>query len=180
MKSATAALPRDDLLVSRARQGDRDAFGRLIAPRAHRLLRTACAILGQEAEARDAAQETLLAAWINLPNLRDASRFDAWLNRVLLNQCRDALRRRKRSREVQLDVSDHTSPDHAEASTETTAVLRAFDRIGLADRHLLVLHHLHGMPLTEIAAQLGVPVGTTKSRLWSARQALERALEAEA
>ena len=75
---------------------------------------------------------------------------------------------------------EHIAPDLAQASTDTAAVLRAFDRIGLADRHLLVLHHLHGMPLAELAAQLGVPVGTTKSRLWSARQALERALEAEA
>ena len=180
MKSVAAVPLSDDLLVSQARQGDPDAFGRLIAPRADQLLRTACAILGQEAEARDAAQETLIAAWINLPGLRDASRFDAWLNRILLNQCRDALRRRKRSREVQVEVFEHSSPDLAEASSDAAAVLRAFDRIGLADRHLLVLHHLHGMPLTELAAQLGVPVGTTKSRLWSARQALERALEAEA
>jgi RNA polymerase sigma-70 factor (ECF subfamily) len=98
----------------------------------------------------------------------------------LLNQCRDALRRQKRSREVQLDVFEHTSPDLAQASLETAAVMKAFDRIGLADRHLLVLHHLHGMPLAELAAQLGVPVGTAKSRLSRARQALERALEAEA
>jgi RNA polymerase sigma-70 factor (ECF subfamily) len=51
--------------------------------------------------------------------------------------------------------------------------------LGVADRQILVLHHLHNLSLDEIARQLDVPVGTVKSRLWRARRALERALEAE-
>lgn len=180
VRSAVAAVGGEDVVVSRARDGDRDAFEMLIASRADRLLRTACAILGQEAEAYDVAQEALVSAWVNLPRLRDVDRFDAWLNRVLLNRCRDALRRRRRSREIVLDTFEPLGPDVAQASLDTAGVLGAFDRLSLADRQILVLHHLHGLPLAEVARQLRIPIGTTKSRLWSARRALERALEAEA
>jgi RNA polymerase sigma-70 factor (ECF subfamily) len=60
------------------------------------------------------------------------------------------------------------------------SLLRAFDRLSVEDRHILVLHHLHDLPLTDVAAQLRIPVGTAKSRLHAARRALERALEAQA
>jgi RNA polymerase sigma-70 factor (ECF subfamily) len=71
----------------------------------------------------------------------------------------------------------------ADASTdalETASVKAAFGRLSVDDRTILLLHHLHGLPLEEVARQLAIPVGTAKSRLWSARRALERALEAEA
>ena len=82
-------------LVERARRGDHDAFARLASVRADRVLRTARAILGSEPEAHDAAQNTLVAAWVSLPRLRDVDRFDAWINRILRNECRMALRRRQ-------------------------------------------------------------------------------------
>jgi RNA polymerase sigma-70 factor (ECF subfamily) len=179
-RMATGPSSRDDGLVARARKGDRDAFALLIEPRATRLLRTARAILGNEADAWEAAQETLIAAWIRLPALRDADRFDAWLNRTLVNKCRDALRRRKRVREIDIGGAGLTVSDGSEAQADQAAVLAAFDRLSVDDRHLLVLHHLHDLPLAQIAVQLGIPIGTAKSRLWSARRALERALEAEA
>lgn len=101
----------DDSLVARARRRDRDAFALLIEPRAWRLLRTARAILGNETDAYEAAQEALIAAWIQLPRLRDTDRFDAWLNRTLVNKCRDALRRRKRIREIDISGSAGWSGD---------------------------------------------------------------------
>lgn len=170
----------DDALVSRAAKGDKDAFAMLIEPRTDRAVRTARAILGDEGEARDAAQEAFVSAWVNLPGLRDAGRFDAWLNRVLLNQCRDALRRRKRSPDIVAYTVEAAVADPAAASLDTTSLLAAFDRISLEERQILVLHHLHDLPLADVARQLGIPVGTAKSRLWSARRALGRALEAEA
>lgn len=170
----------DDALVIRARKGDRDAFSLLIEPRTERVVRSARVILGNEAEAREAAQEAFVSTWVNLPSLRDVRRFDAWLNRVLINQCRDVLRRRRRSREIVLDATDAVVEDPATASLDTAAVIAAFDRISVEDRHILVLHHLHDFPLAEVARQLRIPVGTAKSRLWSARRSLERALEAEA
>jgi len=177
---APAPGSADDALVARARRGDRDAFALLVEPRALRLLRTACAILGNETDAYEAAQEALIVAWVKLPALRDADRFDAWLNRTLVNKCRDALRRRKRVREIDISGSNLTVPDTAEAHAVRATVLSAFDRLSVDDRHILVLHHLHDLPLARIASHLDIPIGTAKSRLWSARRALERALEAEA
>ncbi|RPH36211.1 MAG: RNA polymerase sigma factor [Chloroflexi bacterium] len=170
---------RDVVLISRARDGDRDAFAQIIETRAHRLLRTARAILGNEADAYEAAQEALIAAWVNLPGLRRVDRFDAWLNRTLANKCRDALRRRARSREIELSAVDIEGADSEDARLTSVTVLGAFDRLSVDQRHILVLHHLQDLPLTQVAGQLGIPVGTAKSRLWSARRALERAMELE-
>jgi RNA polymerase sigma-70 factor (ECF subfamily) len=184
--AAALADDRDADLVARARSGDRDAFASLVATRADRLLRTARAILGNEEEAHDAAQDALVSGWVHLPRLRDASKFDAWLNRVLRNECHEALRRRRRSREIDLTKfeaagSDQVStPDASRSSLETASVKAAFGRLSVDERTILLLHHLHGLPLKEVARQLAIPVGTAKSRLWSARRALERALEAEA
>lgn len=180
-RAAPAGVRKDDALVARARRGDRDAFALLIEPRATRLLRTARAILGNEPDAYEAAQEALIAAWVRLPGLRDADRFDAWLNRTLVNKCRDALRRRKRQRvrEVDLSATDLAVGDTAEAQAAQSAISGAFDRLSVDQRHILVLHYLHDLPLADVATELRIPVGTAKSRLWSARRALERALEAE-
>ena len=167
-------------LVARASAGDRDAFAVLIDARADQLLRTARAILRSEAEAHDATQTTLISAWVHLPSLRDPERFDAWLQRTLVNECRQQLRRRSRAREVELEDSGVEHGDHAGSRIETMAVRNAFARLSVDDRHLLLLHHLHGMPVAELASQLGVAIGTAKSRLFRARQALERALELEA
>lgn len=94
---------RDEDLVERAAAGDVDAFEALVAARLNRAFRTASAILGSEADAHDVVQEAFVATWRHLPKLRDRSTFDAWLNKMIVNRCRDALRRRRRSREVGLD-----------------------------------------------------------------------------
>jgi RNA polymerase sigma-70 factor, ECF subfamily len=170
----------DQALVARAGAGDASAFAELIAPRLERLLRTARAILGNEADARDATQDACVAAWIKLPRLRDVGRFDAWLGRVLLNRCRDLLRARLRSREIDLTGIDLIDLQPDLESGATDHVMAAFDRLSLANRNILIQHHLHDRPLAEIAGGLGIPVGTAKSRLHAARRALERALEAQA
>ena len=176
---ATARADEDISLVSRAAVGDRGAYEHLLAPRVDRILRTARGILGNDAEAHDAAQDVLVAAWVNLPRLRDPSRFDAWLHRMLVNRCREGLRQRRRSREIREDA-DAPLADFAGGSVETASVKAAFGRLTVDQRTILLLHHLHGLPVDELARQLGVPVGTAKSRLWHARRSLERALEAEA
>ena len=168
-----------DELVARARRGDREAFALLIEPRALGMVRTARAILNSDSDAHEAVQETLIAAWIGLPRLRDDHRFDAWLARVLLNQCRESIRRRGRVREIHVEGLEPAAPDIAEASVTQAAILRAFDRLSVEERHILALRHLHDLPVAIIAEQLDIPVGTAKSRLWTARRSLERALEAE-
>lgn len=176
---ADRVMNGDDRLVARAKRGDRDAFAQLIEPRAGRLLRTARAVLGCETDAYEATQEALIAAWVQLPALHDADRFDGWLNRTLVNKCRDALRKRRRVREIDLSTTDVEVEDTTQAVVAAAAVAAAFDRLSVDERHILVLHHLHDLPLAQIASHLDIPIGTAKSRLWSARRALERALEAE-
>ena len=103
----------------------------LVERRADRMLRTARAILRNDAEAHDAAQQALVSAWVHLPKLRDPDRFDVWLNRTLINACRETLRRRGRSREVDLDGSSVAHADHAGGSLETMSIRAAFARLRL-------------------------------------------------
>jgi len=171
---------RDEDLVERAADGDVDAFEALAAARLNRAFRTASAILGSEADAYDVVQESFVAAWRHLPKLRDRTRFDAWLNRTVVNRCRDALRRRRRSREVGLDGAlDLESEDTTGAGAGMAALNSAFDQLSVDQRHLLVMHHLHRVPVADLATELGIPEGTTKWRLHAARAALTRALEAD-
>jgi len=171
---------RDEDLIKRAAAGDVDAFEALVAARLNRAVRTASAILGGEADAHDVVQEAFVATWRQLPRLRDRTRFDAWLNKLIVNRCRDALRRRRRSREVSLDGAQHLRSEDATAARADMAALNsAFDRLSVDHRHLLVMHHLHRVPVADLATELGIPEGTAKWRLHAARAALTRALEAD-
>ena len=173
-------LVRDEDLVERAAGGDVDAFEALVAARLNRAFRTASAILGSEADAYDVVQDAFVATWRHLPRLRDRTRFDAWLNKMIVNRCRDALRRRLRSREVALEGALRLhSEDSTGAAADMAATTAAFERLSVDHRHLLVMHHLHRVPVADLARELGIPEGTTKWRLHAARAALTRALEAD-
>jgi RNA polymerase sigma-70 factor (ECF subfamily) len=171
---------RDVDLVERAAAGDVDAFEALVAARLNRTFRTASAILGSEADAHDVVQEAFLATWRQLPTLRDRTKFDAWLNKMIVNRCRDALRRRRRSREIGLDgARDIPSEDATGAAAGMSALSSSFDRLRVDQRHLLVMHHLHRVPVADLAMELGIPEGTAKWRLHAARAALSRAMETD-
>jgi RNA polymerase sigma-70 factor (ECF subfamily) len=178
----------DPALIRRAQTGDAEAFTALVAGRIEPMQRTAMAILGHEADARDAVAETLASVWREIPRLRDAAAFEAWSTRILVHACRRRLRGvgRARVRELRIDgplppaeSALPTEPGVAEAVVERIGLERAFDRLGADERTILVLHHLDGRGVGEIAAVLGIPVGTAKSRLFAARGALARALERE-
>jgi RNA polymerase sigma-70 factor, ECF subfamily len=178
---ASPVSPAIDL-VERARRGDTVAFEALLQERLDGLFRTAWAILGDEADARDATQDACLLAWRNLPRLRQPDRFDAWLTRVLVNGCRMRLRSRAHVREIRMEPDlDRPGPqaDDPASHAEADAIARAFDRLSPDARAILVLHHLRHQPVTSIALALGVPPGTVKSRLHTARAALAQALERE-
>lgn len=168
----------DRELLLRARAGDVEAFDVIVLAKGELLFRTALAILGSEADARDAVQETLIKAWRSLPDLRDVNRFDAWLGRSLINQCRDALRRRGRVREIGPDQGTF-DPPAAKPAEMSSDLLAAFARISVDHRAILVLHHLHGYGVREIGAWLGIPSGTVKWRLSRARRALRVELDRE-
>ena len=165
----------DRELLLRSRAGDREAFDLIVAARAETAYRTALAILGNGADARDTAQDAFVAAWRRIRDLRDLDRFDAWLGRILINHCRTALRRRGRVREVGLDEVAETRA--AVSSFEGADFDDAFARLSVDQRAILVLHHLHGYGVREIAEWLGIPTGTVKWRLSRARNALQHELD---
>jgi RNA polymerase sigma-70 factor (ECF subfamily) len=176
-------------LVERTVTGDRAAFDDLVRSRIDMVYRTSLAILGDTADAADATQETFVSAWSNRGSLRDIDRFDAWLGRINVNACRMQLRKRGRSkvREIRLVDSagepsmDLPHPGRAfdDRTADADAFDRAFARLSVDERALLVLHHLQERPVAEIAAALDAPVGTIKARLHRARAALESALAKE-
>ena len=174
----------DRSLIDRARNGDLDAFETIVRARMDAVYRLTSAILGDEADARDAAQETFVLAWRELPRLRDSGKFEAWLQRVAVNAARMTLRARgrRRVREIpssQVDVlAGHVATDDT-AGADAARVGAALERLDVDQRAILVLHHLDGRPLAELATILDIPVGTAKSRLFAARQALEAALRAD-
>jgi RNA polymerase sigma-70 factor, ECF subfamily len=186
---ATVEPPQASDLVRRASRGDAAAFDELVATRLGSSLRLARAIVDSPADAEDVVQEAFVNAWRNLPRLREPDRFDAWFGRILVNTARTHVRRRGTVRPISIDrrVDDgreddnsHGRHDPALASVESGDALgRAIDRLTVDQRSILALHHLEERPVAQIAAVLGIPVGTAKWRLHAARQALERALEAE-
>jgi RNA polymerase sigma-70 factor, ECF subfamily len=143
--------------------------------------RLTAAILGNEADARDATQETFVSAWRQLPGLREPGKFDAWLQRVGINAARQTLRSRRRRLVREIPSSAVLAvPDRAAAVADDAEILgAALSEMPVEQRAILVLHHLEGRPLNELATILDIPVGTAKSRLFAARQALAAAIRRE-
>jgi RNA polymerase sigma-70 factor (ECF subfamily) len=126
-------------------------------------------------------QEALVRAWRSLPRLRDPDRFDAWLRRLLVHACIDAARGAKQARTVhELPVGVEASGDFERAVAERDALGRAFAGLTPSHRAAFVLRHYLGESVQEVADALEIPLGTAKSRLHYAEQAMSAALEADA
>lgn len=169
-------------LVIRARSGDHDAFSTLAAGAVDRLHRTAWLILRSDADAADAVQESLLAAWLHIAVVRDPDRFDAWLNRLLVHACYRLGKRTTRHEvsEIPMAVPDtRGSRDIQESLATRDQLERAFRRLTPEQRAVLVVHHFLGLPDAEAARVLEIAVGTFKSRLHRATVAMRAAVEAD-
>jgi RNA polymerase sigma-70 factor, ECF subfamily len=169
-------------LVERARKGDHDAFAVLVAASVTRLDGAARLILRDPDQAKDAVQEALLAAWRGLPTLRDADLFDAWLHRLLVRSCIDEARRLRRHRlTVPLTDLDAASvADESSVMADRDQLSRGFQRLSTEQRALIVLHHYLDLAMPDVAAAMGIPLGTAKSRLHRALANLRAALDADA
>jgi RNA polymerase sigma-70 factor (ECF subfamily) len=166
--------------VQLAMHGDHDAFAALVSGATNRLYALACLILRDADRAEDATQDALVRAWRELPRLRDADRFDAWLRRLVVNACYDEARRVRRRAEVSLvSVGERSVVDSASAMAETDRVERAFRRLPLDQRTVLVLQHYLDLSHVEIAETLGIPLGTVKSRLRYGVAAMRAELDAD-
>jgi RNA polymerase sigma-70 factor, ECF subfamily len=131
--------------------------------------------------AEDAVQQALVTAWRDLPGLRDPDRFDAWLQRVLVNAC-FAESRRKRAWTANiraLPIDGPAGPDELRSLADRDEIERGFRRMPPDQRAILVLHHYLGLGLSEIGEVLDIPPGTARSRLHYAHRAMRAVLEAD-
>ena len=167
--------------MQRAAHGDRDAFDVLMSDSLDRLYALARLILRDTDLAEDAVQEALIHCWRELPRLRDPGRFDAWLNRLLVNAATDQHRRRRRFHALVSVIPDSSVQSDFSIELAVADEIRvAFERLRVEHRAVLVLHHYLGLSAAEIADVLAVPTGTIKSRLHYAAQAMRAAVDAGA
>lgn len=159
--------------------GDQDAFAALATGHVDACYRLAYRILRDPHRAQDATQQALLGAWRDLPTLRDPNRFEPWLYRLVVNASYiEARSERRWTAKVRVIRDDtFTEPDHARSVAVRDELESAFRQLTPEQRAVVVLHHHLGYPLTEIAATLGIPSGTARSRLHRAVQQLRAALD---
>ena len=167
-------------LVEAAQGGDQEAFEVLAKGSADRLYAIARLILRDVDLAQDAVQETLIRSWRGLPGLRDPERFEAWLHRLLVNCCTDQARGRQRlTANVRVIDFDLPDPDDSNLVADRDQLERGFRRLKLEQRTLVVMRYYLGLSLPELAETLSLPLGTVKSRLHYAMEALRAAVEAD-
>jgi RNA polymerase sigma-70 factor (ECF subfamily) len=149
-------------------------FRALAAGELDRAYRLAGLLMGDATEAEDATQEALLRAWTSLGSLRDPEGFQAWFDRILVNICRDRLRRRGRIRFIDIEGSAEQASlgDPFKAFIERDTILSAMTGMRDECRQVVILHYWDDLPLAEIADRLGLPLGTVKSRLHEGREHL--------
>ncbi len=139
-------------------------------------------IVRDEYAAQDAVQEAFIEAWRSLPGLREPDRFEAWMRRLLVRACFKGRRRGKRLEavEIHLTPADEPAMPGGERNFAIHDQLeRGLARIPAEQRAVVVLVYYLDLPLADVAQAMGIPLGTTKSRLNRATQALRAAIEAD-
>ena len=168
-----------DLVVAASR-GDRDAFAALASTSVDRLFAIARRILQDHERAQDAVQSALMGAWRDLPSLRDPARFQPWLNKLLVRACYEEARKERAYRStVRVVPIEPAEPDQSGWFADRDQLERAFRRLNVEQRAVVVLHFYLGLALKEAAEVLGIPEGTARSRLHYALRILRGAIEAD-
>ena len=181
-------LGSDEVIVERALTGDADAFGELVRRWERRIFALTYGMLGREEDARDATQETFLAAFRNLRGFRGEAKVSSWLHRIAVNQCISRQRRAKVRSESALEDEENVtgtfaapfghSPVHAaEGRQETLAVRRAINSLPIELRQVVVMKEFEELTFREIADALDLPLSTVKSRLYTALKQLQMRLQ---
>src|SRR5437763_13559584 len=188
--SMETAQTSDEQMLERARAGDHEAFGELVRRWERRIYALTYGIMGREEDARDATQETFIAAYRNLAGFRGEAKVSSWLHRIAVNQC---IPRQRRARvraetgiedEVEavgerfLSTGERHSPARAtEARERTEAVRKAVAALPPELREVVVMKEFEDLTFQEIADALQIPLSTVKSRLYTALKQLRMRLE---
>ena len=180
-------LGTDEVIVERALGGDAEAFGELVRRWERRIFALAYGMLGREEDARDATQETFLAAFRNLRGFRGEAKVSSWLHRIAVNQCLTRQRRARVRSESALDADEDGADQFAapleespalvvEGRQRTAAVRRALNGLPVELRQIVVMKEFEELTFREIAEALDLPLSTVKSRLYTGLKQLEMRL----
>jgi RNA polymerase sigma-70 factor, ECF subfamily len=168
------------MLVAAAQAGDEAALETLLRRHHDRIHALCRRLTGNDADAADATQESLIALVKGLPRFDGRAAFSTWAYRVVSNTCIDELRRRKRRPEPSSDGSEGLANDRPPSLDDTVATRDAIDRaleaLPLEFRKAVVLRDVVGLDYAEIAEVLCVPLGTVRSRIARGRAALAQQL----
>lgn len=179
----------DEQLVEFSVSGDTEAFDELVRRWERKLLGLCFGILGREDDARDALQETFIAAYKNLSKFRGDAKVSSWLHRIAVNQCLTVKRRaRSRAEDLLDDSTDEESrvflaPSRlmpsavAERDERTVLIRNAVASLPLELREIVIMKEFEDMTFQQIAEALETPLSTVKSRLYTALGQLRRKLE---
>jgi RNA polymerase sigma-70 factor (ECF subfamily) len=173
----------DDALIRLCLAGDGSAFDALVARHHRGIYNMVYRMLGNAEDASDVTQEAFLRAYTRLDTFKLGNPFLAWIRRIASNLCIDHMRRRGTpavSLDQQMeagtqhaDTSPGASPAEAvEAAEDSRRVLEAVQQLPEQQRAVLVLRHIEGLKLSEIAETLRMPLGTVKTMLFRGRQAV--------
>jgi RNA polymerase sigma-70 factor (ECF subfamily) len=181
----------DLALVRRVKRGDKGAFDALVLKYQHKLVKLVMRYVRNPAEAEDIAQEAFIKAYRALPQFRGDSAFYTWLYRIAINTAKNAVVSRERSPiEYDLDrnnsdesydmqgrMKDSETPEGLVLTDEIrTTVNASIEALPEDLRTAIVLRELEGLSYEEIAAAMDCPVGTVRSRIFRAREAIDRRL----
>jgi len=181
-------LISDENIVERALTGDADAFGELVRRWERRIFALTYGMLGREEDARDATQETFIAAFRNLRGFRGEAKVSSWLHRIAVNQCITRQRRAKVRSETALEDEQEsdaslTAPSalspasFVENRQVTQAVRRAVNSLPIELRQVVVMKEFEELTFKEISDTLDLPLSTVKSRLYTALKQLHMRLQ---
>ncbi len=187
-----SGVEQSDLeLVRRAQRGERGAFDLLVLRYQHKVVKLVARLLRDRTEAEDVAQEAFVKAYRALGSFRGDSAFYTWLYRIAVNTARNALASRQRrplDYEAGLSESEQSAVEARMRHTDTPEATALSDEIhqavnrAIADlpedlRTAIILREVEGLSYEEIAAAMDCPVGTVRSRIFRAREAIDRILE---
>ena len=189
-KVCMSEKPSDEALVRRVQQGEKAAYDVLVLKYQHKIINLVGRYVHDHAAAMDVAQEAFIKAYRGLASFRGESAFYTWLYRIAINTAKNHLvaqGRRRPENEVDAQDAEQMGGDSALKDSATpeaellseeiqAAVQRSIERLPEDLRMAITLRELEGLSYEEIAQTMGCPIGTVRSRIFRAREAIDRTL----
>ena len=183
----------DDKTIRAVRSGEVDRFAELVDRYQGQAIRLAFSLLGNYEDARDASQEAFISAYRSLGRFRGGAKFSTWLYRIVVNECKDAYKRRARqpagvlrvgtadddadgSLFIDVDDPGGSPSDHLANQDLSRRLTAGIRELPMTQRTAFLLHHVNGLPLHDTAEVMGCRVGTVKAHIFRATESLRKQL----